>query len=89
LPRPTRLRYLQASGTITVGNMTWTARPDVHGIYLIVHRRPRPIGWMDAAGVPIQFEAVIAHLQALADSIATHSTEAPKVRVCSIDVSDM
>lgn len=65
------------------------ARDGQYGIYLIVHRHPRPVGWLDAAGQPMQFEALIAHLQALADSITSQSADAPKVRVCSIDVSDM
>lgn len=65
------------------------AREGRHGIYLIVHRHPRPNGWKDAAGNFMQFEAVIAHLQALADSIAMQGAEAHRVRVCSIDVSDM
>jgi hypothetical protein len=60
-----------------------------YGIYLIVHRNPRPNGWRDAAGGFIQFDAVIAHLQALADSISIQGADAPQVRVCSIDVSDM
>jgi hypothetical protein len=58
-----------------------------YGIYLIVHRHPRPNGWRDATGEFIQFDAVIAHLQALADSV--QGGEGPWVRVCSIDVSDM
>jgi hypothetical protein len=60
-----------------------------YGRYLIVHRNPRPNGWRDAAGGFIQFDAVIAHLQALADSISIQGADAPQVRVCSIDVSDM
>jgi hypothetical protein len=65
------------------------ARDGRHGVYLVVHRNPRPVGWMDTAGNPIQFDAVIAELQALAESIAIQSANAPGVRVCSIDVSDM
>jgi hypothetical protein len=65
------------------------ARDGRYGIYLVVHRHPRPVGWMDTAGNPIQFDAVIAHLQALADSIAIQSADAPRVRVSSIEVSDM
>lgn len=65
------------------------ARNGHHGIYLIVHRNPRPVGWMDTAGNFIQFDAVVAHLQALADSMAIQSADAPNVRVCSINVSDM
>jgi hypothetical protein len=65
------------------------AREGRFGIYLIVHRHPRPNGWKDAAGNFIQFAAVIAHFQALADSIANQGADAPRVRVCSIDVSDM
>lgn len=65
------------------------ARGGQHGIYLIVHRNPRPVGWMDAAGNPMQFDALIVHLQGLADSMAIRSADAPQVRVSSIDVSDM
>ena len=65
------------------------ARGGQYGIYLIVHRNSRPVGWMDAAGNPMQFDALLVHLQALADSIATQSADAPQVRVCSVDVSDM
>ena len=65
------------------------ARGSQHGIYLIAHRNSRSVGWMDAAGNPMQFDALIDQLQALADSIARQSAEAPQVRVCAIDVSDM
>jgi hypothetical protein len=65
------------------------ARGGRHGIYLVVHRKHRTVGWIDKAGKPLQFEALLAHLQGLADSIAKQSADAPHVRVCSIDVSDM
>jgi hypothetical protein len=60
-----------------------------YGIYLIVHRHPRPHGWRNAEGNFIQFDAVIDYLQAVTDSIAIQGADAPQVRVCSIDVSDM
>jgi hypothetical protein len=65
------------------------ARGGQYGIYLIVHRNPRPVGWIDTAGNPMQFGALIVHLQSLADSMAIQSADAPQVRVCWIDVSDM
>jgi hypothetical protein len=65
------------------------ARNARHGIYLIVHRQPRAVGWFDQSGNALQFDAVVTHLQRLADSIAVQSPEAPEVRVCSIDISDM
>jgi hypothetical protein len=40
-------------------------------------------------GHVFQFGAVISYLQRLADSIAGQAAEAPQVRVCTIDVSNM
>jgi hypothetical protein len=83
------LKDLEKGLTEQLAGRYLRARDGRYGIYLIVHRHPRPVGWMDTAGNPIQFDAVVARLQALADSIAIQSADAPRVRVSSIDVSDM
>jgi len=62
------------------------ARNQRHGIYLIAHRKPRR--WRHDGNM-IQFADVVKHLQELAESAAVQGADAPQVRVCTIDVSDI
>jgi hypothetical protein len=60
---------------------------DRHGIYLIVHRYPRT--WHPSRGRVLDFPALIRHLQAKADRLASGGDAAPQVQVLSIDISDL
>ena len=62
------------------------ARNQRYGIYLIAHRKPRQ--WR-RDGKMIQFKSVVTHLRDVAESLAAQSETAPRVCVCTIDVSDI
>lgn len=60
-----------------------------HGVYLIVHLRPRAKGWLNGDGEFLSFAQVLVHLQGLADEVAGAEVDSPQVQVCAIDVSDL
>jgi hypothetical protein len=58
-----------------------------HGILLLVHQKPRR-GWSLAAGQPlVSFAAVVAHLEAKAQTIRETSATGPQPIIFAIDVS--
>jgi hypothetical protein len=58
-----------------------------HGILLIVHQNPRPLGWEVAPGVYLNFEQVVAHLEAMAIEICASDPSAPQPEIAVLDVS--
>ena len=57
------------------------------GILLVVHQAPRPIGWKQADGSYLTFEALLQHLHRLADRVRRESPAGPQPEVFAIDVS--
>lgn len=58
-----------------------------HGILLLVHQKPRR-GWSLVAGEPlVSFAAVVAHLEAKAQTIRETSATGPQPIIVAIDVS--
>jgi hypothetical protein len=57
------------------------------GILLLVHQAARPIGWKQADGSYLTFEALLQHLHGLAARIRRESSSGPQPEVFAIDVS--
>ncbi len=57
------------------------------GILLLVHQKPRDLGWRHPDGTFLTIQKVVTHLQAIADDIASTETDAPQMRVVLVDVS--
>ena len=58
-----------------------------HGILLLVHQTPRPVGWEAEDGVMLTFQQVVERLRAKAAELAGASTDAPQPEIAVIDVS--
>jgi hypothetical protein len=58
-----------------------------HGILLLVHQIPRPIGWEAESGVMLNFAQVVERLPAKAAQLAGASTDAPQPEIAVIDVT--
>ena len=58
-----------------------------HGILLLVHQMPRPVGWEAENGVMLTFQQVVERLRAKAAEIAGAATDAPQPEIAVIDVT--
>jgi hypothetical protein len=58
-----------------------------HGILLLVHHTPRPVGWEAENGKMLTFEDVVQRLKAMAAKLAGASTDAPQPEITVVDVS--
>jgi hypothetical protein len=58
-----------------------------HGILLLVHQTPRPVGWEAEDGGMLTFQQVVERLRAKAAELAGASTDAPQPGIAVIDVS--
>jgi hypothetical protein len=64
------------------------ARDARHGILLLVHKEPRPIGWKDAkTGTFLKFSEVVDRLRALAAYIAGTRPDAPQPEISVLDIT--
>lgn len=59
-----------------------------HGVLLLVHQTPRPVGWEAENGVMLNFGQVVHRLRAKAAELAGASTDAPQPEVAVVDVSE-
>ena len=83
------LVQLEAALTAQLCGRYLRARGGRHGLLLLVHLRPRRLGWRTADGTYLSFPEVISHLQAMADAIAAGESDAPQVRIVVLDVSSV
>jgi hypothetical protein len=59
------------------------------GILLLVHRKPRALGWKNPAdGTLMRFDQVVDHLRALAAKIAGESPDAPQPEIAILNVAN-
>ncbi len=60
-----------------------------NGVLLLVHQKPRPVGWEDKAnGIYLTFAEVVTRLRTRALEISGESHNAPQPEIAVLDVSD-
>lgn len=60
-----------------------------YGVLLLVHRRHHPEGWSRRGGPTLNFEQLVAHLEAMARSNAAKSGDSAKAEIATLNVSDI
>ena len=82
------LPQLEAALTTQLCGQYLRAADARHGILLIVHQNPRPLGWEEGpSGGYLKFEQVVTHLKAMAANISASDPNAPQPEIAVLDVS--
>ena len=88
VPESWTLGQLESALTDQLCGRYLRARDARHGILLLVHQAPRPIGWENSAdGSKLTIADVVTHLKRRAAALCGISPDAPQPDVAMIDVS--
>ena len=88
VPESWTLGQLEAALTDQLCGRYLRARDARHGILLLVHQKPRPIGWKNSAdGSKLTIADVASHLKRRAAELCGISPDAPQPDIAVIDVS--
>ena len=83
------LRKLEEAVTVQLAGRYLRERDQRHGVLVVAHQRKRGEGWKNEQDQMLSFPEVIDHLKLLAHRLGAGGSNAARVEIAVIDVSDV